>query len=743
MRAYEKNRTKYRSQFLSTASVLCAFALSACTSGIEFKPHRVADQSEAGEAHVAGTFIAPWEDYVDRLSKEFKLKPEDALRKVLPQTSATEEQATDAVAARLRAELAPTPTGGGDPAPDLANADAGAATSPASALTGQLKLPDTVELAVDPFHQYTAAKSLHDEVQLLSNFVRDAARRHNMVPYITRVQITLSPYARHQPYDTHVTLSFFSEIICERPEEERIIGSRSGPCRYYRRSDPREADLKNAEGPKKWAFGWRRDQAVVVPLLITDSAERQLGFRSRDSIRQLSLALAAAQGGLAASLGLDARFEKLNSILANDFNSLMTVGRSSSSSVYVRLGAQTEATARYAGVPRNYNVTLLVMVPRDEKDAFSFAEGLRVGDVERIKISGSVAMRDSETGELLTRDPPGQRADEIKQLVSALLSPGKELENYHARSLLWALQANDFEWFRHTLSGYFVGETQNIGSVTNVWNAAIETLGNSGYVSDRIAVPKRSPPELPAKQTILIVDDGKKDMQVLLRGGHGLEGQDLTASLKLPVKKAGTVTLQAHQIAFDAKNGGLKLTFDSFAAYGQELASPASIQLILNADQREGYVNLDQLPTGPGCVTQSAASSKSNSACYSGALYRVTKAKAASAKKTLSLGSSVSTIAAKDGKGRLDLDIGFTKGTDPTKAQLAVSGATIAGFSASGGVSVTRGKEAATLVVTAPTILTLELENLLENTEVAVAGVGLDAANKAAGPVQKVALQVR
>src|SRR5262249_47299447 len=66
------------------------------------------------------------------------------------------------------------------------------------------------DAAVDPMTRYWAATALFQEVQLLNRYVRDAWVRRGSRPYVVRVQATLMPAARNEPYDAYCTCSFFT-----------------------------------------------------------------------------------------------------------------------------------------------------------------------------------------------------------------------------------------------------------------------------------------------------------------------------------------------------------------------------------------------------------------------------------------------------------------------------------------------------------------------------------------------------
>ena len=77
-------------------------------------------------------------------------------------------------------------------------------------------------------------------------------------------------------------------------------------------------------------------------------------------------------------------------VLARDLNGLLTVARLSENTLRVRLGAMQAATADYAMVPRNHNVTLLLMVPE--------------GAGSTVQVVARTELVDTETGEELLVD---------------------------------------------------------------------------------------------------------------------------------------------------------------------------------------------------------------------------------------------------------------------------------------------------------------------------------------------------
>jgi hypothetical protein len=102
--------------------------------------------------------------------------------KVAPPTSATSGTVTETLNAAGTTETIGTETTTTGPG-DLSKATAPQAPSPTLTQQAQTKLPsDAALVGLDPFLKYTVATALFQEVKLLNNAVRAAARRHNMVP---------------------------------------------------------------------------------------------------------------------------------------------------------------------------------------------------------------------------------------------------------------------------------------------------------------------------------------------------------------------------------------------------------------------------------------------------------------------------------------------------------------------------------------------------------------------------------
>ena len=88
---------------------------------------------------------------------------------------------------------------------------------------------------------------------------------------------------------------------------------------------------------------------------------------SFEDTRRLALSLSGAYAGPAGQVAPSASARQFNadlrSLYSSDLNSVLTVARVSDNTIRVRLGAMQQAGSNYAMIPRNHNISLLMMVP--------------------------------------------------------------------------------------------------------------------------------------------------------------------------------------------------------------------------------------------------------------------------------------------------------------------------------------------------------------------------------------------
>jgi hypothetical protein len=330
--------------------------------------------------------------------------------------------------------------------------------------------------------QYQAATALYQEVQLLSRYVRHAAIRTGYQPYVVRMQVTLMPRARHQPYDAYATVSFFW-----------TGENRSAPVTVRGGDDPAEAAVADLPevGPQ------------VLPLLVTDNLEAGIAARDVASGRAFSL----GGGGATGAIGLDAAQGRREEAEGLDLNSILTVARVSDNTLRVRLGAMQQGTTRFAMVPRTHSITVLVMLPPSAPKS--------------LQLLVRTVMVDAESGVEL---PP--RGEERIAALLAEVSGRHGIAVEDLRALLALAQRNE--------TTAFLREVQGAADPEGLWLDLISIGVGGQYASTLVdlepATAEALPAEAPPAQALSVVDDGVS-CRVGLYGGRHLRRDAVSAIL--------------------------------------------------------------------------------------------------------------------------------------------------------------------------------------------------------------------
>lgn len=672
-----------KSGFWAGVLVLSLWFLAGCVGNKPlYEPHRVENQPDAGTVNLAVTLVAPWEDYIVALSPNFTLEPDDAVNKVIPQTTIQEDKILDSLAASL--QLGFPQSFIASKTTTLTGADTGA--------KGLRSVPEgTRKVSKDPMLEYNVATALYQEVKLLNRYISDAALKRDFRPYVVRLQINIVPFARNQPYDVYTTLGFFAT--------------------YEKDKDKTDKDKKDKDKTVN-------AKAYVVPLLVTDNMEGTLKSRTVDTIRQFALALSILQGGVGGQAGLSKRNEELQSVLGTDINSLLTVGRITDNTIQVRLGASRQATAAYAMLPRTHNITLVVMVPKDLVNKRK----------PQVRVVSNTVMRDVETGKALQQQSRNDRLDNIKHVLERYLDsdipefqadkalcklwgistgkclpdtlknkakeefPKEDITDFKADKLLlckkwkskekncpanltrkaidellYKVFANDYKGFVNILEA----TDWNRGFERDLWMEIAKSLGSSEFSGARFDLPIYIRPELPdPKQDVLLVDDMEKQMRVSLIGGHGLSAERMSAKLTLPLQDSTEASLAATSISVGARGGDPVLVFPSAAAWNigplklDKAKKVKNARLVLTHESGDRW-NTD---TGP----------KPTDGDFLNIRYRQ---KVEAPKPAFAIRSTVGLIKAEKGGGKVKVHVEFVKDSKKQplakKIEITVDGAEI------------------------------------------------------------------
>jgi hypothetical protein len=511
--------------------LLVAGTLGACasSSGGFFEPTRAADQREAGSVHVAVLAVAPWSHYESALQPQFRLDAEDARDMVVRDTASGYESSERNVGLAL---------GVTEDADEHSRREA-----PSTSSYSQTRLGGGSAGRSDAMLEYWAATALFQEVQLLNRSVRDAAIPSGYRAYLVRLQLSLMPRRRNEPYDTYTTLSFF------RPDLAQPLADRDGSdARIHepvvtslRAASTRRTDLLPGSGP------------CVLPLVATDNLEASNQSRAGAETHRLALDFLGFPGDFATNLQAQFFQEQLQAqVNARDLNSLLTVARLSENSLRVRLGALQQATARYAMVPRNHYVTLLLMVPEEAPPV--------------VDLVAQTTLVDAETGEELQATGEEHVGELLSGVAARLGRP--ELDPNTLQGLLSCVQRNDQEGYQELLFAH-LGSDHGPELAHELWLELVQLMVGSQFASFRFELPGHGEwdiqPDEFYDQTPLAIDDGQGATVVALHGAEFGERIELTAMLRLEVE-GREVSLPAESV--EKLEREVRLSFPSLAALG-------------------------------------------------------------------------------------------------------------------------------------------------------------------------------
>jgi len=529
---------------------------------------RFEKQHQAGSVHLSVLSVARWEDYVDALQPAFQLSESDALALVVPATRAMEQSSVDAMVARLSGSVVDdasrksttTTTATDEQVPggsrttqqqtteqDL-GPDVPGRERPLVVRQGEVPglyrdpslevLPD-----MDPLLRYWSATALYQEVQLLNRYVRDAALRDGFVPYVVRLQVSLMPTARNEPYDAYCTVSFFSKDVPEEtPSPAGGASWPAGSARTLLRGGP---EMSRSRTPH------------IVPLMVTDNLEATLHSKTEDRIRQMAGSFFLLSGKLGASADLERLNTDFQRVFGKDLNSLLTVGRVTDNTLRVRLGAMQQTGTSYAMVPRTHSISVLVMVPR--------------GSPPSLDVVARTVMVDSESGVALPDRSPLELDVQIAEVIGKYGIQG--LERGDVDDLLAAAQRNDQYGYFRSLEHALGKENPGLAYARSLWVDLALLLVGSQYAATEFDLP--SPGGVSAgeagffpRQTVLLLDDGVATRGIL-RASNLASTADLSATLI--VRQGGReVPLLFQDARLELGTGDLELVFPSLGAWGLE-----------------------------------------------------------------------------------------------------------------------------------------------------------------------------
>jgi hypothetical protein len=627
--------------------------LGACFFGCSHAPrqNRVDRQDKAGSVHVSVMSVAPWEDYSEILQPVFKLTADEALAQAVPNTVAIEEKLLDAFGAKVKAALPTTGTtsttttttpSSGDPqtsGTSTTQAAPGAVSTvsfgavPAGTATASGLPPSTSvlgsSLGIDPLMRYKVAKALFEEVGIINQEIKNAAIDPDRYKaYVVRLQITLLPKQRDEPYDAYANISFFNgnfgpgslpaKTVTETQaslsfaEDKDGLTARStfknrvdqlpqSPVRQ-RLQHWEKTTLAKAQSTPELAAQVEQLMAVinreytsdgeapkVIPMLVTDSIVSAIQSHSQERIIQLGLALSGMINGIGVGADLQKTSDRLRTSLGRDFNSTFTIGRLSENTIRARLGAVQQSAGTYATVPQNHQISLVLLVPKDSSKTVQ-------------RVVSRTTFVDAVDGHVLPARDAAEVQSTARSIVKAYLKNNGVIElkeiNEWTGALVGHAERNEYASFVAKISA-----VPNIPSVLKVlpeslWLDLVELRIGSQYDATTFSLPTKpkQSQKLPT-QTATLVDDGKSATVTTLQGATGWKTKQLFAKLTIAQQSPRpTVDLLPRTISTAELGATVAMTFPSLKSLGliPDPKNPPEISISLVGTQENQEMKLHE-----------------------------------------------------------------------------------------------------------------------------------------------------
>jgi hypothetical protein len=501
---------------------------------------------------VAVLSVGRWEDYQEDVQPAFKMSVEDALGQSIPNTAALDEMRRDTLAITTKLAF---------PGASLDNTK-GAQVGKDQTASQLPTRATTNELGIDPFTKYRAATALYQQVKLINRYVKDAAISENYTPYLVRLQVSLMPKQRGQPWDAYSIISFFL-----------------GPLEF----GPLDTNAALGGLSNNTVDKARRSGIKVIPLLASDDLEAMMQDRSLDRIRQLNLALSALIKGASASAEVQKAHELLRSALSRDFNSTFTIARLWDNTLMCRFGASSQPQAKandaqYAMIPQTHEVSVLVMVPDDlamcpDEDQRTVNVWVRTS-VYDIKDKKELRTRTHE-----------EFVDECRRVFESYSLTNFDADR-DAMELTRIASRNDYPSFR--AKAWALSQSK-IEFPQEFWTDFLAIRNRCPYAAATFTVPQKPSFGLdcsmwPNTNKPVLLDDGRTAATITLTGS-GLDQPQLRAWLSLESKP---YVFPADSMKVLEAGRRLVLSFPSLAAY--DLAPSDASRAGTNADVKLGLL---------------------------------------------------------------------------------------------------------------------------------------------------------
>jgi hypothetical protein len=555
-----KSRPRFSPSCLLAIALVLLSVGGACCLQPDFP---VGIDPDGATVQVAVLSVAPWSACRDELQPNFPMSGAQALDAAVPNTLDLEQKLLTTFSASAQIAFAAGATGmspqapsPSSPAPNSATAQPAKTASPAAA-TQPANSALNGTLGIDPLLKYNAATALFQEVKLLNRYLKDAAIPDDYVPYVVRIQVSLMPWKRNQPYDAYSLLTFFDARGDAEPPVQMVAQSTA----------PAASKHPSAPGPQ------------VLPLLVTDDLEASLQSQSAEEVQQFALTLAAAVHGIGASGSVQNASDTSRAVYGHTLNSTFTVSRLSDNTLRIRLGAIDQPAgygrAGYTMVPQTHNVSLLLLVPRAAATSATTQQ-------RKLYLYTNTLLVNAKDGTSLpprTKDQYNDQVFRLMRFYGYTKTKPSEIGDMVTK-LGISVAISDFDQFAATISGpmdWRPGDSR----IRSFWSDFTELRVGSKIATAMFVVPRLLEPSWPG-QTPLLFDDAKTSTQAVIYGVSDLDlGAIAAGYLRYQPKSspAPNVTLAATAMALSPDGRQLQLTFPSLADVGLPPADPAQVEV--------------------------------------------------------------------------------------------------------------------------------------------------------------------
>jgi hypothetical protein len=743
-------------------ALICAH-ISSCVSRypLEEEP-KIHSVQEAASVRVTTLSVARWEDYVDALQPQFSMTADQAYVAAIPQTSISQNSFAEAFGLGLQVGAGKTSqagsggssggTGSGGSSSSSGGGTGGSGTSaagggssggsggssggggssgssaggsssgstasssggsggggsgggsstPALPATPTISGP-TGNLSSGAIQSYTAATAIYEEVQLLNHYLKDGALRYGYVPYVARLQVSVLPFARNEPYDIYLQLGLFS--YCNGDTTETIY------------------------------------PVIAVPLLVTDDIEKGQVTSAENVASQLALSIAEVAGNTPLAGSLSDLRDRFRSILGQDFNSLFMVSRGTDNVLDIRIGAATSPSAKsgYSMLAQTHNVTFLLLVKRPHAAVPNSCKQVAGPEDDEqeltngpvVQVASYATLREVRSGKVLGIDRNAIRAQ--ARLVIQRFT-GTPVSDSFLHELVSDVQLNRYAKFRDSIEPEGLLEQS-----AALWTGLASVVSMTEYSVTEFNLPYRAAPPDVEEQTVFVHDNCKDTATVTLVGlNYAIAGEYL-ADLEL---RDGEYRIAATGVSQSAAGTPLAVTFPSLHTLARDLvevknlcsgaSDPSTLprrlegaRLVLRRIVDSRWAPPEARRTGNVCLEKCVF--RFNNVVLDGS---------AQLAQTLGLSTAADSLVA-DSTGSAKIRLLVNIGKDLDNATLSFNGALPSAINAAvGPATVTLSGGGVKLVAggsgTPPVVLDLTLQGLVPGRALTVTGAG-QKDNKAAG----------